>query len=57
MLYLPGGKAEPHETDVEAAVREAYEETGLRLTAADVEPFGVVFRAPPTGRLRGRWSR
>ena len=33
VLYLPGGKAEPHETDVQAAVREAYEETGLRLTA------------------------
>ena len=42
VLYLPGGKAEPHETDVEAAVREAYEETGLRLTADDVDPFGTV---------------
>ncbi|WP_083389162.1 NUDIX domain-containing protein [Curtobacterium sp. MCBA15_007] len=52
VLYLPGGKAEPHETDVEAAVREAYEETGLRLTAADVEPFGVVFE-PAHGQAPG----
>ncbi|WP_323749874.1 MULTISPECIES: NUDIX domain-containing protein [unclassified Curtobacterium] len=52
VLYMPGGKAEPHETDVEAAVREAYEETGLRLTAADVEPFGVVFE-PAHGQAPG----
>jgi len=45
VLYLPGGKAELHETDVEAAIREAYEETGLRLTASDVEPFGTVLEA------------
>ncbi|WP_261976548.1 NUDIX domain-containing protein, partial [Curtobacterium sp. B8] len=42
VLYLPGGKAEAHETDVEAALREAREETGLRLTEQDVEPFGTV---------------
>jgi 8-oxo-dGTP pyrophosphatase MutT (NUDIX family) len=42
VLYLPGGKAEPHETDLEAAIREAYEETGLRLGADDVDEFGTV---------------
>ncbi|WP_144765102.1 NUDIX domain-containing protein [Curtobacterium sp. 9128] len=45
VLYLPGGKAEPHETDVEAVVREALEETGLRLTADDVDEFAVVTEA------------
>ncbi len=45
VLYLPGGKAEPHETDVQAALREAREETGLHLTEADVEPFGTVTEA------------
>lgn len=52
VLYLPGGKAEPHETDVEAAVREAFEETGLVLTAADVEPFGTVTE-PAHGQAPG----
>lgn len=52
VLYLPGGKAEPHETDVEAVLREAYEETGLRLTAQDVEPFGTVTE-PAHGQAPG----
>ena len=45
VLYLPGGKAEPHETDVQAAIREAREETGLQLTESDLEPFGTVLEA------------
>ncbi len=52
VLYLPGGKAEPHETDVEAAIREAHEETGLRLTARDLEPFGTVTE-PAHGQAPG----
>ncbi|MDP4332513.1 NUDIX domain-containing protein [Curtobacterium sp. A7_M15] len=52
VLYLPGGKAEPHETDVEAVLREALEETGLRLTVDDVEAFGTVTE-PAHGQAPG----
>jgi 8-oxo-dGTP pyrophosphatase MutT (NUDIX family) len=52
VLYLPGGKAEPDETDLEAAIREAHEETGLRVTADDVEPFGTVTE-PAHGQAPG----
>ncbi len=45
VLYLPGGKAEPHETDVQAAIREAREEVRLDLTEADLELFGTVTEA------------
>ena len=41
-LYLPGGKVESGETAVAAAVREAREETALRLTPADCTAFGTV---------------
>lgn len=34
VLYPPGGAVEPGETPAEAAVREALEETGLRVTVA-----------------------
>ncbi|RDH95483.1 ADP-ribose pyrophosphatase YjhB (NUDIX family) [Curtobacterium sp. AG1037] len=52
VLYLPGGKAEPHETDVQAALREADEEIAVRLTAADLEPFGTVTE-PAHGQAPG----
>ncbi|OIH99928.1 hypothetical protein BIU92_02015 [Curtobacterium sp. MCBA15_003] len=52
VLYLPGGKAEAHETDVEAAVREAFEETGLRCAPDDLEEFGVVLE-PAHGQAPG----
>jgi 8-oxo-dGTP pyrophosphatase MutT (NUDIX family) len=34
--FTVGGGLEPGETPLDAAVREAFEETGLRLTAADM---------------------
>jgi ADP-ribose pyrophosphatase YjhB (NUDIX family) len=46
---VPGGRVEPGETDREATVREALEETGL-----DVRPerlVGVVERAGPDGAV------
>ena len=36
---LPGGGPEDGESEVEALVREAFEETGLRVLAADVGPL------------------
>lgn len=52
VLYLPGGKVEPGETAVQAVVREALEETGLRITADDVDEFAVVTR-PAHGQAPG----
>lgn len=43
---LPGGKADPGETARDAAVRELYEETGLRVYAEDLEP---IYTAPAGG--------
>lgn len=38
---LPGGKPEPGESALDCALREVDEELGVRLTAADLTPFGV----------------
>jgi len=38
---LPGGKADPGETDKQAIVRELYEETGYRATESELEYLGA----------------
>ena len=43
-IAFPGGRVEPGETVVAAAVREAFEEVGLRVDPADV--FGVLDDRP-----------
>lgn len=40
-LMFPGGKPEPGETYLNAAVREVAEETGLRLVPADLRSLGM----------------
>jgi 8-oxo-dGTP diphosphatase len=48
-FYLPGGKPEPGETFAAAAVRETWEETGVRLEVADLTHYAD-FHAPAHGR-------
>ena len=40
-FMLPGGKPEPGESAVDAAVRECAEEVGLHVAAADLQTVGV----------------
>lgn len=50
---LPGGHVDPGETSREAAVRELAEETGIRVSTADVRELGVFDR--PGRDPRGRY--
>lgn len=52
-LALPGGHVDPHETALEAARREAAEETGIDLTNAPLSLVGVYDR--PDRDARGRY--
>ena len=42
---LPSGKIEPGEKNINAAVRELHEETGLVTTSTDLIPLPKVYRA------------
>ena len=50
--YLPGGKREEGETDVETLVREIAEELSVQLDAASAQPAGV-WEAQAHGRADG----
>ena len=49
---LPGGKVDPGESFTHAAIREAEEEVGVRLTAANLD---VVFAAHVKGEEADAW--
>lgn len=51
-FYLPGGKREPGESDLEALLREVREEVSVRLLPDTLVPMGT-FRAPAHGYPSG----
>ncbi|KAA9153867.1 NUDIX domain-containing protein [Amycolatopsis acidicola] len=51
-FYLPGGKREPGESDVETLVREIDEELGVAIEASSAQRFGT-FEAQAHGRGDG----
>jgi len=50
----PGGKLEPGESAVDAAVREVFEEAGVVVAASDLEPRGLLSYFFP---YREAWSQ
>ena len=53
-IVAPGGKLEPGESPADASVREIFEEVGLVVAAADLEPRGLMTYHFPH---RERWSQ
>ncbi|WP_410626350.1 NUDIX hydrolase [Amycolatopsis sp. cmx-8-4] len=52
VYYLPGGKREPGETDVQTLVREVREEVSVAITEPTIAPAGV-FEAQADGKASG----
>ncbi|MEC3977133.1 NUDIX hydrolase [Amycolatopsis sp. H20-H5] len=52
VFYLPGGKREIGETDVQTLVREIHEELTVGITPASVTQFGT-FQAQAHGQVAG----
>ncbi|KQX46597.1 NUDIX hydrolase [Paenibacillus sp. Root444D2] len=50
--YLPGGKREPDETDIDTLVREIEEELSVRIQPETVSHFGT-FEAQAHGKSEG----
>lgn len=50
--YLPGGKREPNETDIETLLREIEEELSVRIKPETVLHFGT-FEAQAHGKTEG----
>jgi 8-oxo-dGTP diphosphatase len=54
--YIPGGKREAGENDIEALTREIMEELGVDLLPNTITPYGV-FEAPAHGKPEGTFVR
>lgn len=54
--YLPGGKRDPGETDVQTLVREIREELAVAVDEETVVPMGT-FEAPADGKTEGTTVR
>ncbi len=54
--YIPGGKREQNETDLEALMREVKEELDVDVIADSVNPYGV-FEAQAHGKPEGTFVR
>ncbi|MEO3923419.1 NUDIX domain-containing protein [Micromonosporaceae bacterium B7E4] len=52
VYYLPGGKREPGETDLETLVREIEEELSVAILSGTAAPAGI-FEAPAHGHPAG----
>lgn len=50
--YIPGGKREPGESDIEALIREVKEELTVDLITASIQKYGV-FEAQAHGKPEG----
>ena len=52
VYYLPGGKREPGETDIQTLLREIHEELTVAITPASATPAGT-FEAQAHGHVTG----